>query len=126
MSDAKTELTELFRTMQKHEALTASFSGNPFFTLEHFLNSIATVTSRCFHINITKTHGLSLLTDKTDAVGKRIFFMVPFADLFNHHNSFPAFQSGYTVNEKLQALEFIADQDYSRGQQVVTEADSDS
>ena len=122
LSTAKTELEVLFKTLQKYKPLVSFFAGNPFFTREHFASSFVAVSSRSFHINITKYHGVSLLKleDDSSAVGKQLFFMAPFADLLNHHNSFPAMQSGYSVNDKAQVMEFFADQDYARGDQVQT------
>ena len=120
VSETRTELTKLFQTVQNHEPLASFFSDNRFFTWEHFLSNFITVSSRSFHINITKTHGLSLLkvADKSAALGKQISFMAPFADFLNHHNSFPAIQSGYTVNDRAKTFEVVADQDYRRGDQV--------
>ena len=118
-SQTKAELADLFKTVQKNELLASFFAGNPFFTWEHFVSSFVAVSGRCFRVNITETHGLALLgLPRHMTVGKQMFFMAPFADLLNHHNSFPAMQSSYRFNDQAQALEFFADQDYARGDQV--------
>ena len=43
---------------------------------------------------------------------------MPFADLFNHHNTEPALQFTYGYNDDLNVIEVFADQDYAAGDQV--------
>ena len=120
-STAKKELADLFKTIQKHDRLAPLFEQNAFFTWEHFLSSFVAVSSRCFRINITETHGLTLLgLPRHTAVGNQVYILAPFADLLNHHNFSPDMAGSFRINDKAQALEFFADQDYARGDQVQT------
>eukprot|EP00940_MAST-03C_sp_MAST-3C-sp2_P002770 g2770.t1 len=105
-------------------------------TYNNFLWSYVTVSSRAFSINVTASHGFSLMNSNageeekdaspyphlggtsTDSGPVLSYIMAPFAGLFNHHNSMPALQFSYGFNDADRTLEVFADQDYSAGDQV--------
>ncbi len=120
LADARADLARIFKVIHENSEVVEFFGGTSSFTYANLLRNFVVVGSRSFHINITKTHGQSLLGTPGLAarIGTNIFFMAPYADLFNHHNSFPALQSSYHVDDKTNTLVFTADQDYRAGEQV--------
>eukprot|EP00750_Incisomonas_marina_P009434 INCI16001.2.p1 GENE.INCI16001.2~~INCI16001.2.p1 ORF type:complete len:418 (+),score=73.77 INCI16001.2:111-1364(+) len=124
------ELWEIFSALRRHIDAHGDVqyfpAGNSALTWDSFVWAYSLVESRSFKINVTATHGYSLLpaqlekenTDSGAAAFGALQIMVPFADLFNHHNAFPALQYSYGINDTSQTLDFFADQPYSAGEQV--------
>ena len=101
--------------------------GNDVLTWDSFVWAYSVVESRSFKINVTDSHAYSLVPHGYASESKpsatvdprgSIQFLVPFADLFNHHNAFPALQYSYGVNDTSATIDFFADQDYKAGDQV--------
>jgi len=95
------ELWEIYSVLRRHldnladEPTTRPIfpGGNDAFTWDSFVWAYSLVESRSFKVNITQNHGTSLLPKKDDINGMGpLQILVPFADLFNHHNAFPALQ----------------------------------
>ena len=98
------ELWEIFSALRRHIDAHGDVqyfpAGNSALTWDSFVWAYSLVESRSFKINVTATHGYSLLpaqlekenTDSGAAAFGALQIMVPFADLFNHHNAFPALQ----------------------------------
>ncbi len=85
------------------------------FTAEGFSWAVATVAARAFSLNVTERYGHTIVEPEDAGVNPII---VPFADLFNHHNSQPALQFSYEYDDTLRALSVYADQDYRAGDQL--------
>lgn len=105
MMQMRLELWEIFSALRSHidahSELQYFPAGNSALTWDSFVWAYSLVGSRSFKINVTATHGYSLLPrqqreEENNNRGGTPFgalqIMVPFADLFNHHNAFPALQ----------------------------------
>ena len=93
------------------------------FTYNNFAWSYGTVKSRCFTVNITSTYGTNFLNNnnnnKYNIKPGLLSILVPFGDLFNHHNSNPPLQHGaYEFNDELDALVVKADEKYNINDEV--------
>eukprot|EP00753_Platysulcus_tardus_P008860 PLAT167.3.p1 GENE.PLAT167.3~~PLAT167.3.p1 ORF type:complete len:393 (-),score=167.79 PLAT167.3:72-1250(-) len=87
------------------------------FTMPAFLRAYTTVISRCFSVNVTSTYGFGLVRNDSSLFGETPF-MVPFADLFNHHVSRPALQFSFRFDDAAKSLVLTADANYKAGEEV--------
>jgi hypothetical protein len=67
--------------------------GNDILTWDAFVWAYSLVESRSFKLTVSDAHGFSVAA-AAGAPQHRgpLAILVPFADLFNHHNAFPALQ----------------------------------
>jgi len=101
------------------QPLMESYFPTNSFTYNHFAWAYGTVKARCFTINVTKSYGGNFLKDDATLKEGLMSILVPFGDLFNHHNSKPPLQHGaYEFNDEHDSLILKADQNYTKNDEV--------
>mmetsp|Transcript_8899 Transcript_8899/g.28073 ORF Transcript_8899/g.28073 Transcript_8899/m.28073 type:complete len:665 (+) Transcript_8899:3-1997(+) len=114
LATMRADLTALFDRLRP---LVEPHFPDGAFTFDALQWAYATVASRAFSLNATTTYGHSLVGTDPDALGHTPV-LVPLADMINHHNSVPALQFSYEIDDVAFALHLYADQAYAAGEQV--------